>query len=58
MKKTIGVIFEDDDIKLLQKDAKTNGRLLSSHVRFIVLDYLNNLNKLQENQVDEEKQDR
>lgn len=43
MKKTIGVIFEQDTIDELENDAKKNGRLLSSHIRYIVECYLEKL---------------
>ena len=38
--KQIGVIFEDNDLRELEQDAKENGRKLSQHVRFICLQYL------------------
>lgn len=49
MKKTIGVIFDECDILKLEDDAKRNGRLVSSHVRYIVQCYLNTIKE--ENQV-------
>lgn len=45
MKKTVSVIFTDDQIMKLEKDAETNGRLLSSHIRFIVQKYLEQLDR-------------
>ena len=39
-KKTIGVIFTDDQSKFLEKDSEKNGRLLSTHIRYIIQQYI------------------
>ena len=43
MKKTVSVIFEESQLDKLTTDGKKHGRLLSSHIRYIVTKYLENL---------------
>ena len=43
MKKTISVIFEESQLKTLSQDAEKHGRLLSSHIRYIIQQYLKKL---------------
>ena len=39
-KKTISVIFNENQINILEKDADKNGRLLSTHIRYIIQQYI------------------
>lgn len=39
-KKTISVIFDNNQLSILEKDADKNGRLLSTHIRYIIQQYI------------------
>lgn len=45
MKKTISVIFEEEQLNKIEADAQKNGRLLSTHIRYIVQQYIEKLDR-------------